>query len=149
MCRKRRINGAVSRNNRIKRVARLGAWTGTLKNPTKSLWRWEPDRRSNFFSPPAHLCRHMYITEISLQTLTHFDTHWDPQRLQSACTFLCRRMYNSTHILNRYYLIIPVAGRTHLLSLNLSFVYFRWSSSIALTAPGEPDHFPSIACHSW
>ena len=29
---------------------------GTLKNPTKCLWRWEPDRRSNFFfSPPAHL----------------------------------------------------------------------------------------------
>ena len=39
---------------------RVGAWTGTLKNPTKCLWRWEPDRRYNFFSPPAHMCRHIY-----------------------------------------------------------------------------------------
>ena len=40
--------------------------TGMLKNPTKCLWRWEPDCRSNFFSPPAHLCAVTYITEISL-----------------------------------------------------------------------------------
>ena len=41
--------------------------TGTLKNPTKCLWRWEPDRRSYFFfSPPAHLCAVTYMTEISL-----------------------------------------------------------------------------------
>ena len=46
---------------------RVGAWTGTLKNPTKCLWRWEPDGRSNFcFTPPAHLCAVTYITEISL-----------------------------------------------------------------------------------
>ena len=32
--------------------------------PTKCLWRWEPDRRSNFFfSPPAHLCAVTYMTE--------------------------------------------------------------------------------------
>ena len=44
----------------------LGARTGTLKNPTKCLWRWEPVRRSNFFfSPPAHLCAVTYMTEIS------------------------------------------------------------------------------------
>ena len=46
---------------------RAGDWTGTSKNPTKYLWRWEPDRRSNFFfSPTAHLCAVTYITEISL-----------------------------------------------------------------------------------
>ena len=44
----------------------VGARTGTLKNPTKCLWRWEPDRRSNFFSLPAHLCAVTYMTEISL-----------------------------------------------------------------------------------
>ena len=40
----------------------------TLKNPTKCLWRWEPDRRSNyfFFSPPAHLFAVTCMTEISL-----------------------------------------------------------------------------------
>ena len=37
--RKRRLNGAVCRYHRIKRVARVGARTGTLKNPTKCLWR--------------------------------------------------------------------------------------------------------------
>ena len=65
--RKRRLNGAVCRNHRIKGWSRVGARTGTLKNPTKCLWRWEPDRRSNFFfSPPAHLCAVTYMTEISL-----------------------------------------------------------------------------------
>ena len=49
------------------RDMRSKARTGTLKNPTKCLWRWEPDRRSNFFfSPPAHLCAVTYMTEISL-----------------------------------------------------------------------------------
>ena len=33
------------------------------KNPTKCVWRLEPDRRSNFFrlvSPPVHLCAVTY-----------------------------------------------------------------------------------------
>ena len=47
--------------------SRIGARTGTLKNPTKCIWRWEPDRRSNFFfGPPAHLCAVTCMTEISL-----------------------------------------------------------------------------------
>ena len=39
-----------------------------LKNPTKSLWRLEPDRISNyfFFSPLAHLCAVTCMTEILL-----------------------------------------------------------------------------------
>ena len=46
---------------------RVGAWTGTLKNSMKCLWRWEPDHRFNFFfNPPAYLCTVTYITEISL-----------------------------------------------------------------------------------
>ena len=62
------IGRFLGRNNRIKRVTRVGAWTGTLKNPTKCLWRLEPDRRSNifFFSPPANLCAVTYMTTISL-----------------------------------------------------------------------------------
>ena len=44
-----------------KRVVPCRCRTGTLKNPAKCLWRWEPDRRYNFFfSPSAHLCRHIY-----------------------------------------------------------------------------------------
>ena len=66
-CRKRRLIGAVRRNHHIKRLVRVGVWMGTLKNPTKCLWRWEPDRRSHyFFSPPAHLCAVTCMTEISL-----------------------------------------------------------------------------------
>ena len=64
--RKRRLNGAVCQNHRIKRVVPCWCRTGTLKKPTKCLWRWEPDRRSNFFSPPAHICAVTYITDISL-----------------------------------------------------------------------------------
>ena len=60
-CRNRRLNGAVCRNYRIKRVVPCRCRTGTLKNPTKCLWRLEPDRRYNFFSPPAHLCRHIWL----------------------------------------------------------------------------------------
>ena len=60
-CCKRRLNGAVCRNHRIKRVVPCRCRTGTLKNPAKCLWCWEPDRRySFFFYPPAHLCRHIY-----------------------------------------------------------------------------------------
>ena len=34
---------------------------GMFKNPTKCLWRWEPNCRYNFyFSLPAHLCRQIY-----------------------------------------------------------------------------------------
>ena len=45
-----------------------------LKNHTKCLYRWEPDRRSNVFvGQPAHLFAVAYITEISLNvTLNTF-----------------------------------------------------------------------------
>ena len=50
--------------------SRDGAWAATLKEPYEMFMAWEPDRdrRSNFFSPPAHLCAviYMYKTEVSL-----------------------------------------------------------------------------------
>ena len=48
-CRKMRLNGAVCRNHRIKRVVPCRCRTGTLNNPTKCLWRI-----------PAHLCRQIF-----------------------------------------------------------------------------------------
>ena len=87
--RKRRLNGAVCRNHRIKRVVRVGARTGTLKNPTKCLWRWEPDRWSNFFfSPPAHLCAVTYMTEISL--IVTLNNHFNSTQTQpkTKCTMV-------------------------------------------------------------
>ena len=66
-CRKRQLNGAFP--DHIKRLAPCRCLDRhvKVKNPTKYLWRWEPDRRSNFFfSLPAHLCAVTYITEISL-----------------------------------------------------------------------------------
>ena len=62
----------VSRNNCKKSWPHVGAWSGTLRNPMKCLWHWEPDRRSNFFSPPGYICAVTYITEIPLHlTLRH------------------------------------------------------------------------------
>ena len=41
----------------VKSPPRVGACTGMFKKPTKCIWRWEPDRRCNFFfSPLAQLC---------------------------------------------------------------------------------------------
>ena len=69
--RKRRLNGAMCRNHRIKRVVPCRCRTGTLKNPAKCLWRWEPDRRYNFFfNPPAHLCRHIYMYNWNIVDVT-------------------------------------------------------------------------------
>ena len=66
-CRKRRLIGAVCRNHRIKRLVPCRCLDGQLKIPTKCLWRWEPDRRSNyFFSPPVHRRAVTCITEILL-----------------------------------------------------------------------------------
>ena len=71
-----------------------GVLTGTLKNPTKCLWRWEPDRRSNFFIPPAHLCAvtYMYITEISLHvTLSNRSNSNSISNLVACYHFTFRR----------------------------------------------------------
>ena len=47
-----------------------------LKNHTKFLWRWEPDRKFNFFfSPRTHLCAVTYITEISLHVTLSNQSH--------------------------------------------------------------------------
>ena len=95
--RKRRLNGAVCRNHRIKGWSspRVGARTGTLKNPTKCLWRWEPDRRSNFFfSPPAHLCVVTYMTEISLiVTLNNQFTYLNYKRIITVINIVYVTVY--------------------------------------------------------
>ena len=67
----RRLNWEVCRNQRIKRAAPCRCRTETLKNPAKFLWRWESDRRSNFFSPPAHLCHHIYDWNIVACGVNH------------------------------------------------------------------------------
>ena len=46
-----------------------------LKNPPKCVWRWAPDRKLNFFNPPAHLCAVTYITEISLYVTLNNHSH--------------------------------------------------------------------------
>ena len=53
---------------------RVGAWTGTFKNPTKCIWRWDPDRGYNFFFS-AHLCRHIYNWNIVACEVIHQYTH--------------------------------------------------------------------------
>ena len=58
------LNGAVSQINHIQRFAPCRCFE--LQNHTNYLWRWEPDRWSNFFIPPAHLCAVTYMAEVSL-----------------------------------------------------------------------------------
>ena len=41
-CRGADWNEAVSQNNSKKKVARVGAWTGTLRNPARYLWHGCP-----------------------------------------------------------------------------------------------------------
>ena len=38
-------------------------------------WRWEPDRKFNFFNPPVHQCAVTYITEISLHVTLNNQSH--------------------------------------------------------------------------
>ena len=65
-CRKRRLKGRCVWITVWKGWSCVGAWTGTLKNPAKCLWRWEHDRRYNFFFIlPAQLIAVTCMTEIS------------------------------------------------------------------------------------
>ena len=65
-CRKRRLNEAVSRNNRIKGVVPYRCLYGHVKEPYEMSMAWEPDRMSNYVFPPMHLCAVTYTTEILL-----------------------------------------------------------------------------------
>ena len=63
--------------------------------PTKCLWRWEPDRRSNFFfSPPAHLCAVTYMTEISL--IVTLNNQFNSNSTFSLAWFTCCLTSHST-----------------------------------------------------
>ena len=82
--------------------SRVGAWTGTVKNPTKCLWRWEPDRRFNFFNPPAHLCAVTYMTEISLNVTLNNQIHITSHPVSNST---CGTAYRATAFSNieRYF----------------------------------------------
>ena len=62
----------------IKRVAPCQCLDRHVQEPYEMSMSWEPNRRSNFFSPTAHLCAITYMTEILLsvtfsnQSLTHY-----------------------------------------------------------------------------
>ena len=64
-CRKRRLIWAVCRNHRIKRLVPCQCLDGHVKEPYEMSMALGA-RRSNFFSPPEHLCAVTYMTEISL-----------------------------------------------------------------------------------
>ena len=64
-CRKRRLNRAVSRNNR-KGDPVLVFWRARKRTLRNVYGVGGPTVGFFFFSPPAHLCAVTYITEISL-----------------------------------------------------------------------------------
>ena len=41
---------------------------------TKCLWRWEPDHRSNFYSPPSYLCAVTYVSDCDVKQQIHLDS---------------------------------------------------------------------------
>ena len=60
----------------VKRLAPCRYLNGHVKEPYEMSMAWEPDCRSNFLSPPAHLCAVTCITEISSNvTLSNQSTH--------------------------------------------------------------------------
>ena len=59
----------------VKKVARCRCLNGHVKEPYEMSMAWEPDRRFNFFSPPAHLCTVTYVTEISLHVTLGNQSH--------------------------------------------------------------------------
>ena len=61
-------------------LARVGAWTGTLKKPMKCLWRCEPNRRYNFFLcvvKAAEMCEvnWLFIVTIDDISVTYVTAH--------------------------------------------------------------------------
>ena len=59
-----------------------------LKHPTKYIWRWEPDRRYNFFSPPAHLCPDIYDWNI-----VEYDVNNNKLKRSSTCQHLLKLLH--------------------------------------------------------
>ena len=79
-----------------------------LKNPTRCLWHWEPDRRSNyfFFSPPAHLCAVTCMTEILLQCNCDVE---QPIHLTFKSVWHLQE-YGSFHLYSRYVTVFNLRG---------------------------------------
>ena len=66
----------VSPNNRRTRIAQCRCLDGHVKAHSKCLWRWGPDRMSNFFfSPNAYIWAVTYITERSLHVTSGNQSH--------------------------------------------------------------------------
>ena len=67
-------------------MARRRCWTGTLKNPAKCLWRWEPDRRSTLFlGTLARLCAVANITEVLLNVMLSYQFNCQIQPERQPC----------------------------------------------------------------
>ena len=59
----------------IKRAIPCRCLDGHVKEPYEMSIAWEPDRRFNFFNPPAYLCAITYMTEISLNVTLNNHIH--------------------------------------------------------------------------
>ena len=66
-CRKKGLKwGDFSKKKNVKRLAPYSCLDGHVKECYEMYMAWEPDRRFNFFKPPAHISAVNCITEISL-----------------------------------------------------------------------------------
>ena len=131
--------GDVSESPYKEGWSRVGAWTGTLKNPVKSLWRWEPDRRSNyFFSPTAHLCAVTYMTELSL--IVTLNSQFNSTQLLPLWNFLLPNLFSSISIVlhspifvDSFYKIAMDTSNEKLFTIAWFAISHSWITKVSLT----------------
>ena len=110
-------NGAVSRST-AERLTPCRCFEGHIKEPYETSMAWKPDRRFNFlFSPPAHLCRHIYNWNIFA---------WDVKQPISPHLTKATQVtgpHLSIHVLSIAYFTIVLRKRWSHLTINQSL---RW-----------------------
>ena len=113
VCRKRRLYGSVSRNNRTKGLAPCRSLDGHVKEPYEVSLAWGADHRSNFFITPAHLCAVTYILKyrcVWRETTKHLLRYWPILARSSTFHFagaVNTRPKITVHIINLVYSEFP------------------------------------------
>ena len=96
-------NGAVSRNNR-KRLARVGTWSGTSKNPSKRLWRGIPTVGPTSSSVRLHIYVPSHIIECNIKHQINLNPNlnlrlWSRRGGKRVGTLVIGKMVGSMHCL--------------------------------------------------
>ena len=116
----------------VKRVALCRCLGGHIKEPYEISMAWEPNRRSNFFSPPAHLyaVTYMYMTEILLNVRlsNRFQSH-------HGHNIFLHNSYRTRHVFVKHG--CPQRQQSQNMAKSLSYI---------LTPPDPQGHEMSVKC---